>query len=492
MHAERDTEGPSLSEGAGGIRELLVIALPMVASHACETVMTFTDRLFLSRLAPEQMNAALAGGLTCFMLMTFFFGLTGYTTALVAQNLGAGRPHRCSVAATQAILIALLAWPLIYFARPLVHEIFRWVEIPPEQLVPQIAYFDIVAAAAGVGLLRNCFSSFFSGIGRTRVVLLASLSAMLVNVVMNYLLIYGKLGLPALGIRGAAIGTVLGGTAGLLVLVVAYLSREIREEFAVRHSLRFDRPAFLRLLRFGYPAGVEMTLNVLAFSLMIFTFHTHGLATATATTIMFNWDMVSFLPLVGLQVGVTSLFGRYMGAGSPDTAHRSAMSGLKIGWMYSAVILVLFACFPHALVSVFAPSEPSPVYDQAVPLAVFMIRLAAMYVLIESVVAVLVGALRGAGDTLWAMCISVALHWALVPIVYVVLHVLGLSPQAAWAALVCTFLAGCSMFYLRYRSGHWRNIRVLGDADEAGPREAEAGGDLLRLEPEPALEPLEP
>jgi MATE family multidrug resistance protein len=231
-----------------------------------------------------------------------------------------------------------------------------------------------------------------------------------------------------------------------------------------------------RLLWFGYPAGLEMFLNLLAFSAMILTFHGHGLVTATASTIMFNWDLVSFLPLIGLEIGVISLVGRYMGAGDPDTAHRATMSGLKSGWVYSAVILVLFVFFPSQLVDMFRPSHDDPIFDQAVPTAVFMIRMAAFYVLIEAVVVVFVGALRGAGDTFWAMCISVSLHWVLVPILVVILYVLDLSPETAWIALVFTFLLFSVLFYLRYRSGHWRTIRVVPSQEE-----------LLATDPQPAF-----
>ena len=84
-------------EGPGGIRQMVAIALPMVVSNACETVMTFTDRLFLSRLGPEFMSAAMAGGLASFSLMTFFLGLTGYTTAMAAQYLGNGRTKYCAL-----------------------------------------------------------------------------------------------------------------------------------------------------------------------------------------------------------------------------------------------------------------------------------------------------------------------------------------------------------------------------------------------------------
>ncbi len=458
---ELERRAPSQAAAAGGMHELLAIALPMVISHACDTVMMFTDRLFLSKLGPEQMNASMAGGLTCYMLMTFFLGLTGYSTALVAQYLGAGRKDRCATATTQAMLIALTAYPLILLARPLVHVVFARTGISAGQLAPQIEYFDIVIYAAVVGLLRNCLSSFFSGIGRTRVVMVSAATAMLVNVGMNYILIYGKLGSPALGVRGAAYGTVIGGVFGLGVLLTAYLSGQTRQTFRVWHSLRFDRDAMAKLLRFGYPAGVEMFLNLMAFNAMIVAFHAHSPATATAVTVMFNWDMVSFVPLVGIQIGVMSLVGRYMGAGQPDIAHRAAMSGLKCGSLYSLIILILFVGFPKDLVAVFRPEQVDAIFREAAPIAVRMIRIASIYVMLEAALVVFSGTLRGAGDTVWAMCVSVVLHWLMLGILIVILYVLRLSPEVAWTGVVLSFLSFSFVFYGRYRGGKWRTIRMV-------------------------------
>lgn len=447
--------------GQGGLREMLAIALPMVASHACETVLIFTDRLFLSRLGPEQMSAAMGGGLTSFMMMTFFIGLIGYATALVAQYLGAGRPERCALTVTQGLILSLLAYPLILAGRPLAHWLFAASGISAAQLLPQQHYFDLLLWGALIVLLRTCFSSFFSGIGRTRVVLLSALTAMVINVVANYALIFGHFGLPALGIRGAAFGTLLASLCGLLVLVGAYLSPANRREFAVGTSLRFAWPVMGKLLRFGSPAGVEMFLNLLAFTAMILIFHAHGLVTATAITIVFNWDMVSFVPLLGLQIGVISLVGRYMGAGRPDIAERAALSGLKMGWVYSSVILVLFVLFPEQLVAVFRPAGADPIFAEAVPLAVSMLRLAALYVLADAVMVVFSGTLRGAGDTFWAMGVSVTMHWLLVPVLYLFLTVLDFPPQIAWLALIVFFLAFSGLFYLRFRSGHWKTLAVV-------------------------------
>ncbi|MDD4457330.1 MAG: MATE family efflux transporter [Syntrophotalea acetylenica] len=448
--------------GQGGLREMITLALPMVISHGCETALIFTDRVFLSRLGPVPMSAAMSGGLTAFMMMTFFIGLTGYVTALAAQYLGAGRGDHCALVVSQAALISLLAAPLILAARPLAHAFFRFADLPVEQALQQRVYFDILLYGAVLVLLRSCLSSFFSGIGHTRVVMFSAMTAMLVNVGANYVLIFGRLGVPPLGLRGAAYGTLMGSFCALLVLLATYLGRRNRREYAVLAALRFDRAVMLKLLRFGSPAGVEMFLNLLAFTSMIMLFHAHGLVTAAAVTIVFNWDLVSFVPLLGIQIGVVSLVGRYLGAGRPDIAARATRSGLKMACSYSLVILVLFVSLPAELVAVFEPHQADAIFSQAAPLATGMLRLAAFYVLADAVMLVFSGALRGAGDTFWAMCASVALHWLLVPVLALFLRVLALPPQAAWLALIAFLLIFSGVFYLRYRSGKWKTLAMAG------------------------------
>ncbi len=447
--------------------QVLAISLPMVISHACDTVMVFTDRLFLARLDPVLMNAAMGGGLTSFMLMSFFVGLIGFTTALVAQHLGAGRKHDCSLVLTQALVFSLCAYPLILCMKPLALVFFEFMGVGAEQTGPQTVYLGILLYASVIGLARMALSGFFSGIGRTRTVMAASCAAMVTNVALDYVFIFGKFGFPSMGIRGAAYATVLGGVVGLAILSGAYLRKRIRREYAVGASLRWDKRLAWKLWKFGMPTGMEMWLNIIAFNAMVMMFHSLGPAAATAATVVFSWDFVSFVPLIGIEIGVTSLVGRYMGARQPQTARRVALSGFKLGLIYSSLVLVFFAGFPHFLVEVFRPEGASPVFDAAVPTAVFMVRLASLYVLVEAMLCVFIGALRGAGDTLWAMRMSVVLHWALVFVLALVLRSLRLPPEAGWAVMVSFFLVFSGLVLRRWRQGKWEHIRVVEPAAPA-------------------------
>lgn len=449
------------SDKPGGIPDLLAIAIPMVVSTAADGVMTFTDRLFLSRVGSEEMNAALGGGVTYQMLLFFFVGLSGYSTALVAQYFGAGVLRKAPQATFQALLITLVAWPVILLLKPLAIQFFYTMNLSETQVHFQIQYLNILCWGALFGMLRQTMGCFFAGIGKSKIVMTASVTAMVVNVALDYILIFGKLGFPVMGIQGAALATVIGGASGLGVLLVAYFRSENRYRFDVAHSFKFQPAIMKKLIKYGYPAGLELFLNFLAFFLMTAMYQSQGQAEATAVTIMFNYDLVSFIPLLGIEIAVTSLAGRYMGAGRPQAAHRSALSAVKTGMVYSVVILGLFLFIPETLVRVFHPKEFSASFETAVPIAVDMIRIASLYVLAQAMMVSLIGTLRGAGDTLYTMLVSVGANWAFIPLLYLCLYVFHTSMPFAWFIIVVVYLIFCFVIYRRFRSGKWKTLQII-------------------------------
>jgi len=446
----------------GGIKELLIIAFPMIISMACDGIMTFTDRLFLARISSVQMNAAMGGGVSIQMLMFFFIGLTGYSTALVAQYMGAGEKPNSSKTLFQAVLIVIIAWPVILFLKPYTIMFLEYMHIPSEQMHFQIKYMNVLAWGTLFALMRHTISCYFSGIGKTPIIMIATIVAMLVNIILDYILIYGKLGFAPMGIEGAALATNIGSICAMVILIFAYFNSQNRQEFAILKSFRFDRTIMKKLLYYGYPAGLEMLLNFMAFSTMVAVFQSQGNVISTATTIMFNWDLMSFIPLIGIEIAVTSLVGRYMGGGRPQVAHRAAFSGVKVGFFYSVAVLLSFLLIPNALVMLFHPESPSDIFDAAVPIAVNMIRIAAIYVLAESLLVAYVGALRGAGDTHFTMIASVLAHWMFVPLLYVAFNVFHLSAEMGWCLLVLFFMLFCGTIVLRFNSGKWKKLNILG------------------------------
>ena len=446
--------GERLKEG--GALELLRIAAPLIVSYTCDTIMLFTDRLFLSRLSSAHMSAAMTGGLSAFMFSTFFVGLIGYTTAMVAQRLGAGKTMLCATVATQGGIVALGAYPVLLLLIPVGTALFEMSGIHDSELTLQSGYFRILMMGSVIPLLRSSLSNFFSGIGRTRLVMLAAVVSMVINVGLNYVLIFGKLGMPALGINGAALGTIIAGAVGVATLAVSYFRKSNQREFKVFEGLRFDKSLMRELWRLGAPSGVELFLNLLAFTALIMIFHAQGLVVAAAVTITFNWDMVAFIPLLGINVGVTTLVGRYVGKKDLNIAHRSMRSGLLLAIGYMAGLMILFASVPEALVMVFKPTQVGAEWKAIQPLAVQMVQLISIYLLADAVMIVFSGALRGAGDTFWTMVLSVSIHWVLVAVTFAGFYVLGLQPLSTWLVVITTLCMLSVVYVLRYYKGGWR------------------------------------
>lgn len=445
----------------GDIKDVLVVALPMLLSMSFDTLMTFVDRLFLSRLGPAEMNASLGAGGMNLVLITFFTGMISYTTAMVAQRFGAGKKQECASVFMQAVYLSLACVPFLYLMIPLGHLIFEQQGLAADQLAYQKLYFNILMIGGIVSLVRNAAPCFFSGIGETKIIMKAAFAGMLVNIVCNYFLIFGVGPCPRLGVAGAAYGTVIGNIVSTVMLFVVYFGKRYHSLYGTRSNLKFNLAQVKELLKRGMPSGVEMFLNMAAFQLMILLFHGLGAEAATAASIMFNWDMVAYVPLMGLEVASTSLVGRYVGAKSAAAASRSTYSGLKVGWGYSLLIAVLLIFLPGVLADVFRPdvtasTEAIAIFESARPMGIFMLRFATLYIFVEVLLVVYCGALRGAGDTVWVMCACAVMNWFNTIALYVAAYIIKVPPHYAWIIVVCVYSTAPVLFYLRWKSGKWR------------------------------------
>jgi len=445
----------------GGVQEMLNVSLPMVMSMSFDTFLVFINRLFLSKLGPDYMNAALTGGIMEMVTIVFFNGVIGYSTAMVAQNLGAQKTARCSLVLVQAFIMAICSYPLAIALMHPAHLFLNSFDVPAEQSILQIKYYDILIYGSIITMLRHAFSCFFIGLGKTRIVMAATLTGLAVTLFLSYAFTFGKFGFPYLDIIGAPVAIIAGSFSAFCLLLLKFFSREYRENYSTHKCWRFSKRISSTLIKKGLPSGSEIFLNMLSFQILILIFDSQGLVAATATSITFSWDMVSFVPLIGLEIGATSLVGKYVGARDFASVNRAAHSGLKIGVLYSGFIILLFVGIPEILVSIFAPHSITPEWPESKTLAINMIRLAAIYVTVETVMVVYAGALRGTGDTLAVMCITSGLHWLLTIIAWVFFNVLKIGVIETWALTVLIWTLFPLFLYLRWRGGKWKKAWSL-------------------------------
>ncbi|MDH3613721.1 MAG: MATE family efflux transporter [Gammaproteobacteria bacterium] len=439
--------------------ELLRLALPMVISQGTFAVMIFTDRYFMSQIDPAHMAAALGGGVASFFSFCFFIGLFSYANAMAAQYLGAGEPEKCPKVVTQGMIMTVMSAPFLTLITFLVAGIFEGMGHEPAQVDLERTYYLILMSGVLVTLAKTCISSYFAGIGRTHVVMICDVFGLVINVPLCYVMVFGKLGFPALGIIGAGVSTVVATVLAFVLFVAFYFRKDHRDRFGVQRSFSLDLKILRRFWRLGFPSGLELFLNVAAFNLFLLMFQSYGVAEGAAAAIVFNWDILSFVPMIGLNVGIISLIGRFVGARDMARADEVMTAGFAVALAYSAVLATLYIMFRYPLVEVFAP--PSGDFTAIRELSAFMMIGLSSYVMADAVILVAGGVLRGAGDTRWLMVASVSLHWAMLVAQFFIIRVFEYSPKVSWIAFVALVLAIALVYALRLKSGRWRDPEVL-------------------------------
>jgi len=401
------------------------------------------------------MAAALGGGVVWFFSISLLNGILAYATALVAQYLGAKELHKCSRVITQGIIMALASTPLLILVGFAMRNIFAGMGHAPDQVELEKTYYTILMFCSVTILIKVCLSTFFSGIGRTRVVMICDVLGILLNIPLSWCLIFGKAGLPTLGIAGAAYGTVISTVFTIVIYLLFYLAKENRELFKINSSFVFDRGITGRYLRLGFPSGLEMFLNVAAFNLFLLMFQSYGIVEAASATIVFNWDILSFVPLLGLNIAVMSMIGRFVGAGDMHKANEVTTAGYILGIGYSLFLALNFLVFRDVLVEIFIFYEEDA--DAIRSLSRYMMVGLSCYVLCEGMLQVATGVLRGAGDTRWVMWASTSMHWAMLVIQFLIIKVFAFGPRFSWIGFVIMILGLASVFIYRLGSNRWRD-----------------------------------
>ena len=441
------------------LQELMKIAIPMVISQGTFAVMIFTDRYFMSQIDPVHMAAALGGGVAAFFSFCFFSGLFSYANAITAQYLGAGEIGKCPKVVSQGFIMLAMSVPLLAVISVLVAGIFEFMEHDPAQVGLERSYYLILMAGAVITLAKICISSYFAGIGRSKVVMVCDVCGLILNVPLCYAMVFGKFGFPEMGIIGAGVSTIIATLFAFLLFLGFYFQKEHRDTFKVMQSFKFNSGILRRFVRLGLPSGTELFLNVAAFNIFLLMFQGYGVTEGASAAIVFNWDMLSFVPMLGLNIGVVSLIGRFVGAQDMERTNEVISAAFLIGLIYSAVLAILYITFRFALVEVFAP--PAGDFSEILELAGFMMIGLSSYAIADAIIQVCGGILRGSGDTRWLMVASVSLHWIMLVAQYFIIRVFEWGPKASWWAFVAMILAIATVFLWRLQSGHWRDPEAL-------------------------------
>jgi multidrug resistance protein, MATE family len=441
---------------------VLKISIPLMLATSGHALRLFADRAMLSQYAPEALAAAMPAGLTAFCLMAFFIGTAGYAGTFVAQYSGADQPHKTGAAIWQAIWIALVGGIAVGSTSWFAEQITGLMQHGAAVQAHQIPYYATLARWSFSAILLAALNAFWSGRGQTKVVMGIELFTAVLNIALNDALIFGKYGFPSLGITGAGLATGISSLGGCMIALTIFLRPQNRKKFGTWPEHLVDLPMLTRILRFGIPNGIQFSLELVAFNLFVIFLGRFGTAELEAANIAFGLNALAFLPLVGLGMAVSILVGQCIGARQTHLAKRYVSIAVKLSLGYNALIGVLMLAAPRLAIALFI-REGDTEQAEALRLSILYMRFIVAYLVFDGIYIIYSHAIRGAGDTRFAMTAGLVLSWGTLAIPAWLLQRYSPTERPLWYLLVLHVVLAGLLFGWRYHQNKWTKMRVTED-----------------------------
>ena len=461
MELETVESGTWWSRPFGG-RDVWRVALPLIISMGSFSLMNFVDRAFLARFDPDAMAAALPSGVFYFTMLCLPLGIIGYANTFVAQYYGAKRPEKVGVAVGQAFKIGLLLGPFYLLFIPAAPYIFDFFQHDPRLAQFETTYLQWLCVGAGGILICESFSAYFTGRGRSRPVMVITVTAVCVNICLDWVMIFGHFGFPEMGVGGAALATALSQwLRAFLFIIWMRLETTTWHRYKLWHGFwTFDRALFRRLLRYGGPNGLQLFVEVGGFTLFTLLVGQLGRVEMTATTLAFTINNMAFLPLLGISIAVSSLVGQGIGRDRPDLAARATWTASIMAFAYMGLMTVLYLSIPKILFMAHAPKD-SEELALVIPTAIVLMRFVAAYSLLDAANMVFAAALKGAGDTRFVLGVTAIMSTCLPLGVWASINHFQWGLYGAWSFVTLWVCSLGIIYWLRFLQGRWRHMKVI-------------------------------
>lgn len=445
-------------------RDVSRICIPLVTGMAATTVMEFTDRIFLSHYSVNAISAVVPAGVTAFLALVFLGGIASYISVFIAQYSGAGRLDKIGVTLWQGLFFTLFSGIILFLIATFVSKpLFALVGHGAEIQILEEQYFSILCQGGILHVAIQTLSGFFTGRGMTRPVMLANILGMIVNIPLNYCLIYGAWIFPELGIVGAAIATVVSWAVIVLCLAPPIFSKRFRQDFRLMETCHIDWKIMKRILTYGVPGALQFSLDVFAFTFFILIVGRMGTVPLAASNIVVSISSLAFMVALGFSFGISSLVGQSLGAGKPQEARSAVWSGIHILMCYTLLLDACLILFSEPIVALFINVEDvGGNYQELLSMSSILLKFVAVYILFDVFYMTFTAALKGAGDTRFLLLLisSATILLMLTPLI-VGINYFGMGIYMAWGCVVVFIGTLALVTSLRFRGGKWEKMLVI-------------------------------
>ncbi|MGN0340520.1 MAG: MATE family efflux transporter [Lachnospira sp.] len=389
------------------------------------------------------------------IMLTVFIAVNTGATALVARYTGSGEYDKVNRVFNQAIILNIVGGIILSILGFILSEQFViWMgATDPKIIDAATSYLQIQMSGMTFIAVSTCITACLRGIGNTKVAMMYNVAANVINVILNYMLIYGKFGMPRLEVSGASLATITGQTIACFIAIFYVI--KAKNVFSFKLSLKFDRLISNSMLKVGLPAMGEqviMRVGMLIFAVMIARLGT--LANGTHQVCM---SILGFSFMIGqaFAVSATTLVGQKLGEKKPDEASRYGVYSTWIAVFVSIVVGLAFILFNRQIIDLFSNDI------DVINLGSKVVMVLGLVQPIQAVQFTLTGALRGAGDTLFAAVVTMITAVGVRLLVsYIFVFILGWGLMGAWIALFCDQTVRTVAIIIRYIGGKWKSINI--------------------------------
>ncbi|NQD91734.1 MATE family efflux transporter [Pseudomonas sp. CrR25] len=442
------------------LRNLLLLATPIIIAQLAHTAMGFVDTVMAGRVGPRDLAAVALGNsiwVPVFLLMT---GILLATTPKVAQRFGAGELTAIGPLVRQALWLALAvgggAATLLWNAE----VILQLMNVEPDLITPAMGYLRAVACGFPAVALYHVLRCFSDGLGHTRPSMVLGLCGLLLNIPLNYIFIYGKFGLPAMG--GVGCGWATAVVMGFMLLGMLWWVKWAPYYRPSQLFARFDRPhwpVIQRLLGIGLPIGIAVFAESSIFAVIALLIGGLGATVVAGHQIALNFSALVFMIPYSLGMAATVRIGQALGRNDPRGARFAAGVSMATALAYACLSASLILLLREEIARIY--SRDAAVIAMAVSLMVY----SALFQLSDAVQVTAAGALRGYQDTRATMLLTLFAYWGIgLPVGYI----LGLTdwfgapsgPRGLWQGLVVGLTCAAIMLALRLTGSARRRIRA--------------------------------
>jgi MATE family multidrug resistance protein len=440
------SQAPPTTRFRSELGALLLLAIPVVLSELGWMAMSVVDTIMVGKLSPEAIGAVGISSAIFYTPTLFGIGLLLGLDTLVAQAFGRGDFDDCHRSLAQGVYLAIVYTPISMLLVGLAPHLFPLLHINEAVRGPANEYLTLLNWSALPLLLYVAFRRYLQGVGKVRPVTFALISANLVNWFGNWALIYGKLGLPAMGVRGSALSTVVARIYMAAVLVFwAWKHERGRGHPLFAHWPGLQLARFRRLLALGWPAASQLLFEVGAFSLATLLAGRLSPDILAAHQIVLNSASVTYMIPLGVSAAAAISVGHAVGAGDRALARRSGSMAIALGAVFMALAAIVFLTLPRVLIHVYT-HDP-----QTVAVGTRLLAVAAVFQVFDGIQGIGTGALRGLGHTRGPMLINLVGYGVIgLPLGYLLCFHTPFGIYGLWAGLTLALIFAAALVLISW------------------------------------------